>query len=341
MSKERNICITAIDGQTVFLIAELLLTNPDFKSKFSSITGLSLHPESPKCASLAKLGAEIIPHVPGRVREMVKVLKQSNVDTICLIPPTHQEKHDITMELVEAAKKAGIKNVCLISSAGADMADEKKQPRLREFIHIENTVMATKGDTKTETGHSPVVIRAGFYMENLLLYGPQTKHDGIIPIPIGLKHKFAPIALGDVSLVTAHVLVGRGEHGFANMHRGQLIILTGPMLTAGKELAECAHQALGESLEFDNISAAEAKRLLRQQSEADASEHEYLLEYYSLVREGKTNYISTLGFIAVTGQHPQQPLEWFKIYGDDFKKEKGGKEHQAHPAKKQKREKGE
>lgn len=86
---------------------------------------------------------------------------------------------------------------------------------------------------------------------------------------------------------------------------------------------------------------AEAKRLLRQQSEADASEHEYLLEYYSLVREGKTNYISTLGFIAVTGQHPQQPLEWFKIYGDDFKKEKGGKEHQAHPAKKQKREKGE
>lgn len=51
------------------------------------------------------------------------------------------------------------------------------------------------------------------------------------------------------------------------------------------------------------------------------------------MREGKTNYISTLGFIAVTGQHPQQPLEWFKIYGDEFKKEKGGKEHQAHPKK--------
>ena len=96
---------------------------------------------------------------------------------------------------------------------------------------------------------------AGFYMENLLLYGPQAKHDGTIPLPIGLKHKFAPIALGDVSLVTAHVLIGRGEHGFANMHRGQLIILTGPMMAAGKELAECAHQALGESFEFENISA--------------------------------------------------------------------------------------
>jgi hypothetical protein len=159
MSDERNICITAIDGQTGFLIAELLLTSPDFKSKFTSICGLSLQPDSSKCAELTKLGAKIIPHVPGRVREMVKVLKQSKADTICLIPPTHHEKYDVTMELIEAAKKAGIPNVCLISSAGADMADEKKQPRLREFIHIENEVMATKGDTKTETGHSPVVIR--------------------------------------------------------------------------------------------------------------------------------------------------------------------------------------
>jgi hypothetical protein len=159
MSDERKICITAVDGQTGFLIAELLLTNPDFKSKFTSVTGLSLHPDSPKCAELKKLGAEIIPHVPGRAREMVKVLKQSKADTICLIPPTHSDKYDVTMELVEASKKAGVPNVCLISAAGADMADEKKQPRLREFIHIENAVMATKGDTTTETGHSPVVIR--------------------------------------------------------------------------------------------------------------------------------------------------------------------------------------
>jgi uncharacterized protein YbjT (DUF2867 family) len=70
-----------------------------------------------------------------------------------------------------------------------------------------------------------------------------------------MKHKFAPIALGDVALLTAHVLTGRGKHGFDDMHRGQLIVLTGPMMTAGKELAECAHQALGENLEFDNVSA--------------------------------------------------------------------------------------
>lgn len=64
---------------------------------------------------------------------------------------------------------------------------------------------------------------------------------------------------------------------------------------------------------------AEAKRVLKAQSDSDASELQYLLEYYSLVKEGKTNYISTLAFDAVTGQSPQELTEWFKIYAEEFK----------------------
>lgn len=37
---------------------------------------------------------------------------------------------------------------------------------------------------------------AGFYAENLLLYAPQAKEEGILPLPIGESHKFAPVALG-------------------------------------------------------------------------------------------------------------------------------------------------
>lgn len=32
------------------------------------------------------------------------------------------------------------------------------------------------------------------------------------------------------------------------------ICITGPMLAAGKELAEAAHQALGQEISFENIS---------------------------------------------------------------------------------------
>jgi hypothetical protein len=155
----RNVCISAIDGHTGFLIAELLLSDPTFSGKVDSVCGLTLHPTSAKCKELQKLGATIIPHKPGKVKEMAATLKESGADALCVIPPAHKDKFDITMELVAAGKKASVPNVCLISSAGADMADAKKQPRLREFIDIEQLVMETKGDAKTATGTSPVVVR--------------------------------------------------------------------------------------------------------------------------------------------------------------------------------------
>lgn len=156
----RNICITAADGQTGFLIAELLLSNDQFRSKIDSVTGLVLDPTSPKAKELESLGATVVPHKPGREREVVATLKKTGCDTICLIPPAHRDKFDITVELANAAKKAGtVQNVLLISSAGCDYAERDKQPRLREFVDIESAVLSSKGDPKTELGHSPCVIR--------------------------------------------------------------------------------------------------------------------------------------------------------------------------------------
>jgi DNA helicase TIP49 (TBP-interacting protein) len=120
-------------------------------------------------------------------------------------------------------------------------------------------------------------------------------------------------------------LTGKGKHGFSDKHRGQLIVLTGPMLATGDELATAASQALGQDMKFEDISEAEAKRVLRSQSTSDSSELQYLLEYYSLVREGKTNYISTTAFHDITSAHPQEPNEFFKTYAQEFKIRTGSK----------------
>jgi hypothetical protein len=53
---QRNICITAGDGHTGFLIAELILTDNDFKSKVDSVSVLSLHPNGPRAKELAAMG---------------------------------------------------------------------------------------------------------------------------------------------------------------------------------------------------------------------------------------------------------------------------------------------
>jgi uncharacterized protein YbjT (DUF2867 family) len=320
----RNICISAGDGHTGFLVAELILTDAKFSKMINSVSVLSLHPTSTRSKELTQLGAKVIPHKPGREREVVKTLKESGCDTLCVIPPAHKDKFDITVELITATKKANVPNVLFISSTGADLAERDKQPHLRQFVDLETLVMAAKGDGNTSTGHSPCVIRAGFYAENLLVYAPQAQKEGILPIPVGTNHLFAPVALGDVAQVAAHVLTGQGKNGFDDRHRGQLMVLTGPKLCTGTELARLASQTLGVEMQFEDISEAEAKKVLKAQHDSDPSELQYLLEYYSLVREGKTNYISTSAFVNVTGGSPQEPEDFFKVYAESFKPKSDG-----------------
>ncbi|KAK5722033.1 hypothetical protein LTR17_014469 [Elasticomyces elasticus] len=100
-------------------------------------------------------------------------------------------------------------------------------------------------------------------------------------------------------------------------HRARWFWWAVDMLATGDQLATAASSALGKELQFADISEREAKKVLKHQSESDASELQYLLEYYSLVREGKTNYISTTAFVNVTGNHPTEPTEFFKLYAGD------------------------
>jgi hypothetical protein len=154
-----KLCITAIEGNTGSLIAVLLLNNTDFLYKIRSIAGLTLYPDSPKYKELKEAGINIVKHKPSKVCKIVQLLKSTGADTIILNPPAQKNKVDIATELVEAAKQANIPNVYLLSSAGADLADIKKQLCLKEFILIEHIVIEAKGDPNTETGYSPVVIR--------------------------------------------------------------------------------------------------------------------------------------------------------------------------------------
>ncbi|KAH8703104.1 hypothetical protein BGW36DRAFT_288911 [Talaromyces proteolyticus] len=314
----RNICITSADGNTGYLITKLLLTTTPFKNKIGQITALVLDPTTQYCQQLQSLGATITQHIPGRMRDTAKILQNTKADTLMLIPPAHASKVDITMEYIEAAKRANIQNVCFLSAAGCDVADREAQPRLREFVDLEAMFMKLKGDETTRTGYSSVILRPGFYAENLLLYAPQAQEEGLIPIPIGPKNKFPPVALADVAQLAAHILTGKGKHGFSDKHRGQLMTLTGPMLLNGDELAQIASNCLGVEMKFDDVSENEARRVLRFQTDNDVTEMQYLLEYYSLVREGKTNYISTNCFHDVTGSHPLKPPEFFKAYQDEF-----------------------
>ncbi|KAJ7477917.1 hypothetical protein B0H11DRAFT_2028734 [Mycena galericulata] len=321
---ERNILITAAEGQTGRCLIELLTTDEDYIDKYSALSAL-VFSEDAKTALQAEFeGVEVLVFDPKNEELLVQAMEK--VDTCMLIPPARKDKAKITRALLETAKKAKtVTNLVFLSSAGCDYAEKDTQPRLREFIALETLAMAAKSDTSAaQTGHSPCIVRAGFYAENLLLYTKQAQGEGKLPIPIDAHHKFAPIALGDVAQLLAHILTSQGPQGLADAVRGQMIVATGPIMVAGPELAQAASQALGARMEFQSISEKEAMTILSsdQGADVDEAEKEYLLEYYSLVRAGKTNYVSTSAFQALFGHRGQEVAEFFRAYAGEFKPKK-------------------
>jgi len=116
------------------------------------------------------IGLEVVAFDPEDEQGLVQAMEM--VDMCLLIPPARNDKAKIAKTLLEAAGKARcVTHLVFLSSAGADYAERDKQPRLREFIDLEALAMRAKQDPSTaDTGHSPCVVRAGFYAENLLLY---------------------------------------------------------------------------------------------------------------------------------------------------------------------------
>ncbi|KAL1938462.1 hypothetical protein VTO73DRAFT_11702 [Trametes versicolor] len=344
----RKILITAGEGQTGRLIIELLTTDDTYAGTYDELTAL-VFSEQAKAVLEEFDTVKTIVYDPKDEEALVQAM--SLVDTCLLIPPARKDKANITRTLLSAAKAAkSVQNLILLSSAGADYAEHATQPRLREFIDLEVLAMQPKGDTSSgKTGHSPCVIRAGFYAENLLLYAKQAQGEGKLKLPIGEDHKFAPVALGDIAQIAAYVVTSEGPQGLADNVRGQVIVATGPQLTAGPELAEAASQALGAKMEFESINEETAKKILNSEqgeeidegtpishpsaSESNVqyltppyrgppAEREYLLEYYALVRAGKTNYVATTAMLAFFGHRGQEPTEFFKTYSAEFKPKK-------------------
>jgi len=152
----RTLCITSADGQTGHLLSELLLTDAQFNSKIKKLYCVAFDPK--KCDDLREMGAEIITHKQDH-KVFGQELKATGADTIFLVPPAHMHKLSLSKELVWAVKDAEIKNTVLLSSAGTEFAESKRQPHLRQFVKIEDEVMQLLHTKGTQAVTSQCIIR--------------------------------------------------------------------------------------------------------------------------------------------------------------------------------------
>ncbi|KAJ3339719.1 hypothetical protein HDU93_007835 [Gonapodya sp. JEL0774] len=174
-----------------------------------------------------------------------------------LIPPARGDKLECSRAMIEGVKTAGVENVLLLSTAGADEGEGK---HIREFGQIEAIAR--------ESGIPNLcIIRSGFYMQNLLLYADQITNDyhtsklreSYIGAPIG-EGRMAPVDIQDMSLAAIKVC----QQLPAGNHRGQTYTLTGPEVVSGPQITEAATRGMGipGGIHFQDIPRERAKEIL-------------------------------------------------------------------------------
>lgn len=157
-----------------------------------------------------------------------------------LVPPSdpHRDRSKLAPIMVEAAKKAGIEYIVLISAIGIDR--EPILPADRElYLQVEDLVVSS--------GISYTVLRASWFNQNFIspmFFGPQIQQ-GILSLPVG-EGKAGWIDTRDIAAVAAIVLTQRG-------HDNKIYNLTGPQLLTTNEVTVILSQVAGREIKFMDI----------------------------------------------------------------------------------------
>jgi uncharacterized protein YbjT (DUF2867 family) len=136
---------------------------------------------------------------------------------------------------IDAAVAAGVRRIVKLSGAGA----EPGSPVAFWDWHgrVEQHLRASGADW--------VILRAGWYMSNLLAAAPQVAAEGRLYAPAG-EARIAMIDPRDVGAAAAAVLSSPG-------HEGQTYLLTGPRAITYAEVAAGLSAATGSRVEFVDV----------------------------------------------------------------------------------------
>lgn len=107
--------------------------------------------------------------------------------------------------------------------------------------------------------------------------------EGVFPVPLPNQVKLAPISLADAGECIVKIC-----HNCATSsvkHVSETYNITGPESLSGEEMAKVASEALGQTIKFQCISDADARKILTDAG-LDPTEVEVLIESYEITRRG-------------------------------------------------------
>jgi len=167
----------------------------------------------------------------------------TDVQELFIIPSSTDDKVRNACNYIDAAKKAGVKFVLLLSVLHPDAKDYAWGA---QFHQIERHLQ--------ESGLPWTIIRANFYTQYLCLFKEHVAK-GLLPLPTG-NGRFSPVDVSDVADLARHILQNPTDYRYTTYD------LTGPENLSAKDIAGILSNVLAHHVEHDDCDPQESLKTL-------------------------------------------------------------------------------
>ena len=232
------------------------------------------------------------------------------VDKLFLLTPFQSNMVDLTSNLVNEAKNAGVKYIVKQSVLGADAEQAITPSRLHR--QAEKVI--------EESGIPFTFLRPNFFMQNFVtFYSNFIKTQGAFYVPAA-DAKASFVDVRDIAAVAVQALSGSqsSKNGESeSKHIGKAYDITGGEAISYGEAAEILSKEIGKKVNYVNISDDDARKGMKEMG-ADEWTINSMIELFGVTRAGYLSEISP-AVEQVTGKKPISFSQFARDYAGAFK----------------------
>jgi uncharacterized protein YbjT (DUF2867 family) len=222
------------------------------------------------------------------------------VDKVFLLTPLVPNMVELSANLVEAAKKAGVKHIIKSSGMGAEV--EPGITLTRWHREAEKAIEAS--------GIAFTFVRPNGFMQNYANFnGATIKTQNAFYLPVG-DGKVSYIDTRDIAAVAVAALTQDG-------HEGKAYEVTGLEAISNQEIAEIISQVVGRKINYVDVPEDAARSEMKQSGMPDVL-IDMTMELYELYKAGYASEV-TPTVEQVTAKKPISFVQFANDYAEAFK----------------------
>jgi uncharacterized protein YbjT (DUF2867 family) len=172
-------------------------------------------------------------------------------ERVYLLAPPHPRLAAMEANLIQAARRAGVRQVVKHSAIDASPAARSEVARMHS---AGERLLAASGLAHT-------ILRPSMFMQNFLMLTPTIVSQGLLAVPMGTG-RCAFVDCADVAAVAAAVLTQDG-------HDARTYLVTGAQALSPDEVAAQLSTALGRTIRYLDVPIQAARAALRAQGLSD------------------------------------------------------------------------